>query len=272
MSPKPYLARKSGRARQVLARHTVDEESLIGALAHFFVVLSHPRAGSNFICSLINQHPAAVSFREVFHPAAVHVGHDNRDCAPNLPGPMRRDLSPAHFLHCLGAAAQPAQCGFKLFPDHHPSVVRATLNPICRVRRIVLLRRDLLAVYVSELNARRSGRYSFPADAGKTPDRPDPIRIDPDDFRGFVARMRAIHDTYDRAANPERDLFIDYADLRENPDTTARRIYAALDLHDFAPECGRQHVQIGARHADLVANTAELHQALAGTAAANYLP
>lgn len=171
------------------------------------VVLSWKRTGSNLLCGILHHHPEIVMHNELFnpvdiftyHPKALLQGEDNKSW--NVLG---RDLWPEAFLEHIWsgkyANEQPIVedakiVGFKSFPDHwagprNQKIFEKLLLDDHRVKKVILVRDDELAVYVSMKRAEITGNYM----THKYPDKLK-IHIKPVDFQAFVNNYR---DTFKR--------------------------------------------------------------------------
>lgn len=175
-----------------------------------FVVLSWQRSGSNLLCGMLHNHPGVTMHNEILNDAAIHTYTGDLNSTWDT---GRREADPVAFLaDALSAgekqrrrlwhqqqqqeqqggpvvsapvAAFPTSlaAGFKLFPEHwRPSTTPALQRLMAdkRVRKVVLRRRDLLAVFVSKLRADKSGRYlGAPLDDVS-------VRVDPAALQSFV--------------------------------------------------------------------------------------
>ena len=183
-------------------------------LAHFirpsshtrFVVLSWKRTGSNLLCGILFNHPEIVMHNELFNPIDIftyypEVFSGQREDYVNSPPRwtvMTRDLFPYDFLEYIWSGLLPngkeimpsfKAVGFKSFPEHwsdvrNEHVFQDALLEDLRVKKIVLFRKDELAVYVSMLRADETGRYM-------THEYPDmTFTIDPAAFQSFLDKYR----------------------------------------------------------------------------------
>lgn len=187
-------------------------------LAHFvrpspqtrFAVLSWKRTGSNLLCGILYNHPEIIMHNELFNPidiftyypevfsGSVDDGDVKQQQAPRWTV-MTRDLFPHDFIDFIwsglfpnGASIKPnfRAVGFKSFPEHWSDVRNehvwqdAILEDL-RVKKVILHRKDELAVYVSMLRADETGRYmtyQYPEELTFT--------IDPAAFQRFLDRYR----------------------------------------------------------------------------------
>lgn len=191
------------------------------------------------LCGILFHHPEIVMHNELFNPIDIFTYYphafsgglsgDGGDGSPQaVLQPRRwtvltRDLFPYDFLEYIwsgklpnGKHIRPAfkAIGFKSFPEHWTDVRNehiwqdAILEDL-RVKKIILHRRDELAVYVSMLRADETGRYMthcYPE--GLT------FNIDPAAFQFFLNRYRLTFQTKYKSPIVKRDTFwICYEDL-----------------------------------------------------------
>jgi LPS sulfotransferase NodH len=124
-----------------------------------FVVVSHPRSGSNFLRHALNAHPDVFEFGEPFHANPLVSVHPRRI--------LGKDQLPEEDVGCLvDALAREKRivaAGFSLFSrahghllDHDAAARLASRPDFCVV---FLIRRNLLKAYVSHRRALRTGYY-----------------------------------------------------------------------------------------------------------------
>lgn len=213
-------------------------------LAHFlrpspqtrFAVLSWKRTGSNLLCGILYNHPEIIMHNELFNPIDIFTYYpkslnppppDGDECqAPPRWTPLIRDLFPNDFLDfiwsgkscCMDEHIKPSfkAVGFKSFPEHWSDVRNehvwqdAILEDL-RVKKVILYRKDELAVYVSMLRADETGRYmthKYPQNLT--------FNIDPAKFQHFLDRYRHTFRHKYKSPIVQRDTFwIDYEDLSD---------------------------------------------------------
>ena len=150
--------------------------------------------------------------------------NDNESQPPPRWTPLIRDLFPNDFLEFIWSGKscgtnetiRPSfkAVGFKSFPEHWTDVrnehiwQEAILEDL-RVKKIILYRKDELAVYVSMLRADETGRYlthNYPEDLT--------FHIDPAKFQNFLDRYRHTFRQKYKSPIVQRDTFwINYEDL-----------------------------------------------------------
>mmetsp|Transcript_3482 Transcript_3482/g.5875 ORF Transcript_3482/g.5875 Transcript_3482/m.5875 type:complete len:186 (+) Transcript_3482:232-789(+) len=144
-----------------------------------FAVLSWKRTGSNLLCGILYNHPEIIMHNELFNPIDIFTYHpkslnppppenDDESQPPPRWTPLIRDLFPNDFLEFIWSGKscgvnEPIRpkfkaVGFKSFPEHWTDVRNehiwqdAILEDL-RVKKVILYRKDELAVYVSMLRA-----------------------------------------------------------------------------------------------------------------------
>lgn len=127
------------------------------ATVHRFVILAAPRSGSNLLCTMLQSHPDVLCHHEVFNPDGVYVAVPLRNTDFSLGCKQQRDANPMHFLASLWS--QNLGCshvGFKMTHKQHLGAFKAVCED-SDIHKIVLTRRNQIAVYVSRLIAEHTG-------------------------------------------------------------------------------------------------------------------
>ncbi len=125
--------------------------------AYRFVILAAPRSGSNLLCTMLQSHPNVLCHHEVFNPEGIYVALPLRNSDFSLGTLTQRDANPMQFLaslwsHNLGCT----HVGFKMTHKQHLPVFKSVCaDPT--IHKIVLTRRNQIAVYVSRLIAEKTG-------------------------------------------------------------------------------------------------------------------
>lgn len=166
-----------------------------------FVILTSPRSGSNWLITLLNQHPHMRCSFEVLHnqpdqrtPMVAPVAGDQ------IPDRDRRyddTREGADFVRDLYAVPYPSSVratGFKLFYDQAAGErARSAWTYLARNRdiHVIHLERDnLLAAFVSLQRALRTRVWLHRAEDGSVRP-PEPETVDPEAFRTYVQEFRA---------------------------------------------------------------------------------
>lgn len=152
--------------------HFLSDSSSSTAPAKF-VVLAFQRTGSNLLCGILHNHKKIAMHTELFHERNFYTYFDEAQWPPGF-SKGARDRYPGVFLGTVysEAAAEAFRkdigvpieaAGFKLFPEHLGDDKRyAALLKLLqdrRVKKVILHRRNTLAVYVSMLRAALTGKY-----------------------------------------------------------------------------------------------------------------
>lgn len=124
-----------------------------------FVVLASQRTGSNMLCGLLHGVRGVHMHNEIFNDKGV-FSH-GKALSTDV---FERDADPEAFLLKALAVVDTGAVGFKLFPEHirrsrvHDDLLKRVLTDP-RVKKIVLVRDNRLAVAVSRLRAATTGAY-----------------------------------------------------------------------------------------------------------------
>ena len=118
-----------------------------------FTIIANPRTGSNFFIERLNCHSEITCHREIFHRHSVYLEEGTRN---DLLEERNRD--PQLFLSKVFQQCPTLVCGFKIFDDQNPDVLKhVIINP--DIKKIILYRQNFLAVYSSDLLATESKEY-----------------------------------------------------------------------------------------------------------------
>eukprot|EP01041_Mallomonas_annulata_P004214 gene4214-8388_t len=128
-----------------------------------FVVFGSARTGSNYLFELLRRHPLIVVYYEIFNQ---FVEFNYTEPYPNIKISERairsRHKDPEKFLNCIWNTNNDNRTavGFKIFPGHlmNPIVDELLLHDKT-IKKMVLIRSDVLAVYASVVFARTSGTW-----------------------------------------------------------------------------------------------------------------
>jgi hypothetical protein len=268
-----------------------------------FLLLFHPRSGSNLVATALTEHPAVVMYGELFH----HLQAAREHLRPvDTPGPCaqcdcyRDGADPVAFLQdqLFNRSFPPERTafGFKLSPLHLRRAANARICALLgtdpgpdqpgeasenrfwqwlsadrEIRVISLYRQSLLETMVSALVALQTNQWLQPiGTAAKTP-KQDRLHVPVDQFRQFVDLMTADRERALAlfAGHPLLDL--EYQkDVADQFDLTMRRIEEFLGVPPLAL---RKQLEKQSRTPirERVINYAELHLAVAGTRYEAYL-
>jgi hypothetical protein len=143
-----------------------------------FVIATHPRTGSNWLCGVLNSHPEILCHYEVLHPQAVYYAltYPETRFRPTVD---ERDADPRRFVDDLFARDfGHTAVGLKLMYGHAPELSGELLRDPS-VRKIVLRRESRVRVFLSAKRAIRAGRFTQVSYDGI------PIELDPAELLGF---------------------------------------------------------------------------------------
>jgi len=229
-----------------------------------FVVLATPRSGSNWLCSLLDSHPAVLCHHELFNPEGIHVALSQRGSDLGFGGLAARERDPEQLLarawaQHLGHAA----VGFKLNRGQAPAILaRVLADPA--VRKIVIRRRNRIRSLVSERIAEVSGAWESYAGLELSPVT-QPVLVPPAALRRHAADNRAFYDHIAAALKHGGQQAFELAYEEVGDPAVQRRLLTALEVApDVALKAGTRR-QNPAPLPDLIANFAELAEALKGT-------
>lgn len=204
-------------------------------LPNRFVIFNFPRSGSNFLCTMLNNHPDILCHSEMFNPKKIFYSKDfhelygGEQSVPRedlvlgkigLGSKRERDYEPEKFLmkiwhHNYGNSA----VGFNLFPTHVPNMATSLLKDR-EVKIIFLIRKNKIRCYVSRAIARKTNswsNYSNSSSATKKPKttKTTKVRVDAKDllrwsqrYDRYFASMRQKMNDLDRSF-----LEVNYEDL-----------------------------------------------------------
>lgn len=187
-----------------------------------FVLLATPRTGSNHLCSLLNSAPGVVMHYELFHPHKVFFTGQSQACKQlGSLTPDERNADPVAFLNRVKAADSHVKVGFKLFPNHADKFVRQLVQAP-GVRKLVLHRENVLAVYASNERAKVEGKYHAHGATGPG----TLVQFKADDFKRFHDKYVQWYAQIGTLATDagEPFFFLPYAQI-SNPHVTAAAIH-----------------------------------------------
>jgi len=126
-----------------------------------FVIVAWPRTGSTHLVQLLNGHGEILCHGEIFQSQlpGIPLRWPDADKDPGAIGDLvnLRSQSPGMFLDRVWSRDYGHECiGFKIFPGHNDEVLEK-LTHDSSVRKIVLMRRNVLAAYSSAMIARFTG-------------------------------------------------------------------------------------------------------------------
>ncbi|KAJ1451490.1 P-loop containing nucleoside triphosphate hydrolase protein [Pelagophyceae sp. CCMP2097] len=193
-----------------------------------FVVLAAQRTGSNLLCGLLHQQRCVAMHNELFHAQRAYSHHGIVDASAK-----KRDADSFAFLEQAFAVdvARFGAVGFKAFPEHirqHAAVFDAVLADE-QVVKVVLQRRNRLAVAVSMVRAQTTGEYINANLDAVTVD------VGAADLQAFISDYDAYYDGFlkERLAG-QSVCHVDYEDLVADPSHQVRRVLRFIGA-EYAP-------------------------------------
>jgi LPS sulfotransferase NodH len=236
--------------------------------ARRFVVLTIPRTGGNYLCSLLNSHPEVLCHHEVFNASGIFCSLDLRSRSEHYFGTLEeRDRDPVGFLERLWnrSFGHPV-VGLKLCRGQNRAAFEALLAAPA-VAKIVMRRRNRVKTYVSEMVAQLTGEWeSYPGI--RPPGEAIRIPVPAAGLLRFVEHNETYYDDIDRrlAREGQTALAVDYEGLFSDGGETMRRILEFLQVSaDGPPLAGATRKQNPSDLRRLIANFDELAEALRGS-------
>ena len=213
------------------------------------VILSAPRTGSNWLCTLLDSHPEILCHHEIFNPEAIHPSLRYRNGLLDLGTVENRDRDPLPVLHEVWRHPFGHRIvGFKLCKGQNPRVFEAVLADR-GVKKILVLRRNRVKTFVSEAVAERTGEWeSYPGmEIGRQSVR---LEVDPDRLRrhaesnqryydGLRSQLEAMGQSWleltyeDLPGHDERRRALDFLGVANHPLSEATRKQNPRDLREI---------------------------------------
>ena len=239
--------RRLRRVLMVLFHRTRDRDA-----PQRFLVLCWRRTGSNWLCGMLHNHPEVLMHNELFNESAIHTYHQEMLGKWTYES---RDIVPTKFLRFIyhdfrDTSSKVRAIGFKSFPDHwwdngRPNVMLERVhtgllnNP--GIKKVILKRRNLLAVYLSMvLSSRHSAYLMYDYSDAK-------VEISLTELQRFMDRYHSAYDRYERLAETGQDVHVlEYEALCAGPDALAeemKRLFVFLGVDEsIAPQALRETV------------------------------
>jgi LPS sulfotransferase NodH len=230
-----------------------------------FVILTAPRTGSNWLCSMLNSHPEIVCHHELFNPAGIHYALDHRGGDLHLGSKDERDHSPLAFLDRLWREDFGKRViGFKLNREQNEAVFRYLIADH-QIHKLVLMRRNRIKTFVSEQIAASTGLWESYAGLGD----PRPavqVRVELAQLFDHIAVNERYYARLRRAlqSTGQRSLEIAYEDLCAGKawPRILNFLRVAASGHELK---AATHKQTARDLREVLMNFEELAEALAGT-------
>ena len=232
-----------------------------------FVVLGRSRVGSNLLRGLLNAHPQAEAFGEIFRDDNSldwdHAGHFQSRSAHSM---LRQD--PVKFLDAKVFGRYPSAIravGFKLFYYHarngHKAAVWPYLQDRTEIRIVHLKRRNLLRTHLSRQRAAVTDQW---VNTSGQPDSGVVVRLDYEECLKDFVQTRTSEEESDRAFADHPIFHLEYETLVGDYGAEIRSLQDFLGLEPRAvtPSTFQQTRQ---PLSAVIANYAELREKFAGT-------
>lgn len=188
-----------------------------------FVILCWRRTGSNWLCGILHNHPEIFMHNELFNETSIHTYYENVLGKWSF---SSRDLNPQLFLEEMlsidrkTVAKSPLKkikaVGFKSFPEHYwdgaypNSLLEHTFITFMEdrsMKKVILHRKNLFAVYISMVRSRQTGGYlTTNYDNLK-------IKINVQELQSFIDRYSFCYRQYVELSRWQRVFYIEYEDL-----------------------------------------------------------
>jgi LPS sulfotransferase NodH len=236
-----------------------------GGAATRFLVVAAPRTGSNWVCGMLNSHPEVLCHHEIFNPEGIHYALDHRAGDIDLGTLAERESAPLDFIERLWRETFGKRAvGFKMNRGQNEAAFRHVVAD-ARVRKIVLLRRNRIKTFVSELIAEKPGRWESYGRADTSEGR-ERLEVDVEELRRHAALNREYYArVYDALDSTEQDyLRVTYESLKGEAEwlRMLRFLGVAPDASALAPATRKQNPK---DLRDIVSNYAQLEALLAGS-------
>lgn len=230
-----------------------------------FVIIAAPRTGSNWVCSMLNSHPEILCHHEIFNPDGIHYALDHRTGDISIGTLAERDDAPLNFLdrlwqHSFGKRV----VGFKINRGQNDVAFQHVLADR-GLHKLVLLRRNRIKTFVSEMIAEQTGQWESygRADGVKQNNR---LEVDVKALWRHVALNRDYYARVQHAlqASGQTYLQVTYENLQADAEwlSMLRFLDVAPAVSALAPATRKQN---SSDLRDLISNYAQLEQALAGS-------
>ena len=228
-----------------------------------FVVLAAPRTGSNWLCSMLNSHPDVLCHHEIFNPAGIHYALDHRGDI-DIGTVDERDQSPTQCLARLWRYTFGKRIvGFKINRGQNSTVFRSVLDDH-EIRKLVVVRRNRIKTFVSELIAEKTGQWESYGSGGPGLE-PTRVEVKLESLLGHIALNEKYYaDIYGSLeTSGQRFLQVAYEDMAQ--DEEMARVLTFLGAEPRAAGLvAATTKQNSTSLRDIVCNLEQLDQALKG--------
>mmetsp|Transcript_7212 Transcript_7212/g.10150 ORF Transcript_7212/g.10150 Transcript_7212/m.10150 type:complete len:1017 (-) Transcript_7212:189-3239(-) len=223
-----------------------------------FVILTWQRTGSNLLCGILHNHQDITMHSEVFHARKIHTFHENKwsdskdwnwtsksrdeepetflkDLLLRTPSLLKRhnnSYDNDHKKNSIMTCSRSQAVGFKLFPEHirrmgetGDHVFRKMMaDPY--IKKIILMRKNALEVFVSMKRASLTGKY--------LKDNYDhlQVHVDPPELQLFLRDYHKCFKCYDEMLKNQATYKITYEDLVNYRESSMKALLSFLNLDD----------------------------------------
>lgn len=238
-----------------------------------FIVLSHPRTGSNYVIDLLGSHPSIVTYGELFSPGFLlgslkpaivkrwpFIYHAYTYIRERFPLVILKHVVFRHYRKKVSAV------GFKIFYEHAHTGKSKAVWPFLRetegLKIIHLKRRNILRSYVSYLIANRTGEFiRFSTNA---PPRAVRVKVNIKRCRARFSKIERDRAKFEKYFSGHDILTVWYEDLCARPQQQLRKIQSFLGV-SAAPLYSTVVKQNTGPLWEIVSNYRELRKAFART-------
>lgn len=238
-----------------------------------FIVLTHPRTGSNYLMDLLSSHSSVVTYGEIFSPGFLlgtlrpkiverwpfifHAYTYIREWFPLL---LMRQIVFRHYPTRVSAV------GFKIFYEHaHTSKTKSVwpfLRRMSDLKIIHLKRKNILKSYISYLIANRTGEFiRFNT---SIPPRSVRVKVNIDRCRARFSKVEHDRAKFEKYFSGHDILTVWYEELCARPQQQLRKIESFLGV-SAAPLYSKVVKQNSRHLSEIISNYKELRTAFAGT-------
>lgn len=248
-----------------------------------FVLLTTARSGSNWLLTLLNQHPNVAAFFEVLHNNPEErspvmdtaTGKRTRRCSAEEDGATF--LAEAVYDYPYSRRVRCA--GIKLFYSHALEGPTASawdyLRNLPDLRVVHLEREGLLESFVSRQRALRTRTWVVDKGTDDVPPDPGPETVDAAEFVKYVDRIARERATAVERLDSAPMLSVRYEEMREHRNREIKRILRFLGVRAWPyVHLLKDRTVVQARRPlhERVANYEALRSALEDTPYATYTP
>lgn len=237
-----------------------------GATPVRFVILNAPRTGSNYLCTLLDDHPDILCHHEIFNPHVVGVARSLAKQGFALGTVAQRNQDPLRFLELVWQTSLGRKCiGFKLCWRQDEAALAAVLADT-GVRKIILKRQNRVKSFVSLLLARQTTEWVVYDDTPRPGPRPR-IRVDPGELFEHIRFNDLYYAEIESSIKEpaQRSLCLLYEDVLAGPGLNSVLSFLDLPAEDAESLQGHCWKLTSQRLEDVISNFDELALAVSGT-------